>query len=55
MVWYSVYVKHFIHPPMAAKLMTGLILDSTSTTLDIEQFNIEHFRRGKRLATTKLL
>jgi hypothetical protein len=40
---------------MAAKLMTGLILDSTSTTLDIEQFNIERFRRCKLLATTKLL
>jgi len=55
MVWYSVYVKRFIHPPMAAKLMTGLNLDSTSTTLDIEQFNIERFRRGKLLATTRLL
>ncbi len=55
MVWYSVYVKRFMHAPMAAKLMTVLILDGTSTTLDIEHFNIERFRRGKLLATTRLL
>jgi sarcosine oxidase, subunit beta len=45
----------FMHAPMAAKLMTELILDGASTTLDIEQFSIERFRMGRLLETTRLL
>lgn len=45
----------FMHAPMAAKLMTELILDGASKTLDIEQFSLERFRTGKLLATTRLL
>ncbi len=44
-----------MHTPMAAKLISELILAGTSTTLDIEQFSIERFRRGKLLETTRLL
>jgi len=44
-----------MHAPMAAKLMSELILDGASTTLDVEPFSIERFRRGKRLETTRLL
>lgn len=45
----------FMHAPMAAKLLTELLLNGASTTLDIEQFSIERFRTGKLLATTHLL
>jgi hypothetical protein len=40
---------------MAAKLMSELILDGASITLDIEQFSIERFRCGKLLETTRLV
>ncbi|HLX59279.1 MAG TPA: FAD-dependent oxidoreductase [Ktedonobacteraceae bacterium] len=45
----------FMHAPMAVKLLTELILDGASTTLDIDQFSIERFRTGKLLHTTHLL
>ncbi len=45
----------FMQAPMAAKLLTELILDGASKTLDIEQFSIERFRNGKLLKTTRLL
>lgn len=45
----------FMHAPMAAKLLTELILDGRSTTLPIERFNIERFRTGKLLTTTRLI
>jgi len=45
----------FMHAPMAAKLLTELILDGASTTLPIEPFNLERFRNGKLLHTTRLL
>jgi sarcosine oxidase subunit beta len=45
----------FMHAPMAAKLITELILDGTSKTLDIEQFSIERFRTGKLIPTTRLI
>jgi sarcosine oxidase subunit beta len=45
----------FMHAPMAAKLLTELILDGASKTLPIEPFNIERFRTGKLLETTRLL
>lgn len=45
----------FMHAPMAAKLLTELILDGASTTLDITPFSIERFRTGKLLETTRLL
>ena len=41
-----------MHTPMAAKLITELILAGISTTLDIELFSIERFRRGKLLEMT---
>jgi len=40
---------------MAAKLLTELILDGTSTTLPIEPFRIERFRTGKLLKTTRII
>ena len=45
----------FMHSPMAAKLLTELILDGASSTLDIGQFSIERFRNGKLLPYTPLL
>lgn len=45
----------FMHSPMAAKLMTELILNGASATLDIELFNIQRFRTGKLLPITPLL
>jgi sarcosine oxidase subunit beta len=45
----------FMHAPMAAKLMTELILDGTSTTLDMQQFSIERFGTGKPFTTTRLI
>ncbi len=45
----------FMHAPMAAKLMSELLLNEASTTLDIEQFHLERFRTGKLLETTRLL
>jgi len=45
----------FMHAPMAAKLMTELILDGASKTLPIEQFSLERFRTGKLLPTTRLV
>ncbi len=44
-----------MHSPMAAKLLTELILDRASSTLDIGQFSIERFRNGKLLPYTPLL
>ena len=44
-----------MHTPMAAKLLTELILDGTSTTLPIEPFRIERFRTGKLLKTTRII
>ena len=44
-----------MHSPMAAKLLTELILDGASSTLDIQQFSIERFRTGKLLPFTPLL
>ncbi len=45
----------FMHAPMAAKLLTELILDGTSRTMPIERWNLDRFRRGKLLTTTPLL
>jgi sarcosine oxidase subunit beta len=45
----------FMHAPMAAKLITELILDGASKTLDIEQFSIERFRTGKLIPSTRLI
>jgi len=45
----------FMHAPMAAKLMTELIVDDTSTTYPIEPFALERFRSGRLLETTRLL
>jgi sarcosine oxidase subunit beta len=45
----------FMHAPMAAKLISELLLNGASTTLDIEQFYLERFRTGKLLETTRLL
>ena len=45
----------FMHAPMAAKLLTELILDGASTTLPIEPFSKERFRTGKLLESTRLL
>jgi sarcosine oxidase, subunit beta len=45
----------FMHAPMAAKLITELVLDGASKTLDIEQFSIERFRTGKLIPTTRLI
>jgi sarcosine oxidase subunit beta len=45
----------FMHAPMAAKLITELVLDGASKMLDIEQFSIERFRTGKLIPTTRLI
>jgi sarcosine oxidase subunit beta len=45
----------FMHAPMVAKLITELVLDGASKTLDIEQFSIERFRTGKLIPTTRLI
>jgi len=45
----------FMHAPMAAKLMTELVVDGTSTTYPIEPFALERFRSGQLLETTRLL
>ncbi|HLQ10485.1 MAG TPA: FAD-dependent oxidoreductase [Ktedonobacteraceae bacterium] len=45
----------FMHTPMAVKLLTELILDGASATLDINQFSYERFRTGKLIHTTHLL
>ncbi len=45
----------FMHAPMAAKLITELILDGTSTTLPIEQFSLERFRTGKLRKATRIV
>ncbi|HEV2659364.1 MAG TPA: hypothetical protein VGU68_02115, partial [Ktedonobacteraceae bacterium] len=45
----------FMHAPMAAKLLTELILDGRATTLPIEQFSAARFRRGQLLPMTRLL
>lgn len=45
----------FMHAPMAAKLLTELMLDGKSATLPIEPFSNERFRTGKLLETTRLL
>jgi len=45
----------FMHAPMAAKLMTELIVDDTSITYPIEPFALERFRSGRLLETTRLL
>ncbi|HLG60765.1 MAG TPA: FAD-binding oxidoreductase [Ktedonosporobacter sp.] len=45
----------FMHAPMAAKLLTELILDGKSTTLPIEPFSHQRFRTGKLFETTRLL
>ncbi len=44
-----------MHAPMVAKILTELILDGRSTTIDIEPFSIERFRSGRLLETTRLL
>ncbi len=44
-----------MHAPMAAKLLTELILDGTSITYPIEPFSLERFRTGHLLETTRLL
>src|SRR5207249_9683704 len=45
----------FMHAPMAAKLMSELLLNGASTTLDIELFRLERFRTGEPLEITHLL
>lgn len=45
----------FMHAPMAAKLMTELILDGRSSTLPIDLFSLERFHTGKLIHTTHLL
>lgn len=44
-----------MHTPMAVKLLTELILDGASATLDINQFSSERFRSGELIRTTHLL
>jgi glycine/D-amino acid oxidase-like deaminating enzyme len=38
MLWYSFSIEGFMHAPMAARLLTELILDGASTTFPIDQF-----------------
>ncbi len=45
----------FMHAPMAAKLLTELVLDGASSTYPIEPFALERFRTGQLLQTTRLL
>jgi sarcosine oxidase, subunit beta len=45
----------FMHAPLAARLLTELLLDGQCRTLDIEQFSHERFRTGALLKTTRLL
>jgi sarcosine oxidase subunit beta len=45
----------FMHAPMAAKLLTELIVDGESTTYPIAPFALERFRSGQLLHTTRLL
>jgi sarcosine oxidase, subunit beta len=45
----------FMHAPMAAKLMTELVLDGASTTLPIERFSLERFRTGKLRKATRIV
>jgi sarcosine oxidase subunit beta len=45
----------FMHAPMAAKLLTELVLDGASSTYPIEPFALERFRTGQLLKTTRLL
>ncbi len=45
----------FMHAPMAAQLMTELLLDGASSILPIEQFSIERFRTGKLIEMTPML
>ncbi len=45
----------FMHAPFAAKLMTELIVDGTSSSYAIEPFALERFRTGHLLKTTRLL
>lgn len=45
----------FMHAPMAARLMTELLLDGASSTLPIEPFSVERFRTGKLIKMTPLL
>ncbi len=45
----------FMHAPMAAKLLTELVLDGASSTYPIEPFALERFRTGHLLETTRLL
>ncbi|GAC1553594.1 MAG: FAD-binding oxidoreductase [Ktedonobacteraceae bacterium] len=45
----------FMHAPMAAKLLTELVLDGASSTYPIEPFMLERFRTGHPLQTTRLL
>jgi glycine/D-amino acid oxidase-like deaminating enzyme len=52
---YSFNMQGFMHAPMTAKLITELILDGASKTLDIEQFSIERFRTGKLIPSTRLI
>jgi glycine/D-amino acid oxidase-like deaminating enzyme len=55
MLWYSFSIQGFMHAPMAAKLMTELILDGASTTLPIERFSLERFRTGKLRKATRIV
>ena len=45
----------FMHAPMAAKLLTELVLDGASSTYPLEPFALERFRTGQLLETTRLL
>lgn len=45
----------FMHAPMAAKLLSELLLDGESHTLPIEPLSLERFHTGKLLETTRLL
>ena len=45
----------FMHTPMAAKLLTELILDGRSITFPLALFTLERFRTGKLIETTHLL
>ncbi len=45
----------FMHAPLAAKLLTELVVDGASSTYPIEPFTLERFRTGQLLQTTRLL
>jgi hypothetical protein len=50
---YSLSIQGFMLAPMAARLLTELILDGKSSMLEL--FSLERFRTGKLIGTTHRL